>query len=307
MPLPPLPEPQRFIERNAGLVRVLPTVVFLGSSLLGLNAAQAASVLVRPFSRKHFRAFNRWAANLYWNWCVRLSELTHGVSVEFSGDDVPAGENAIVVSNHQQMPDITFLMFLARDKGRLGDMKWMLKDVIKYVPGVGWGLYFLDSFFVERDWARDRATIEATFSRIIEDGIPLWLMLFAEGTRLTPAKLAKSQEFARSRGLQPTAHVMLPRTKGFAASVQGLRRHLDAVYDVTIGYEQGVPTLWQYIRGQARRAHLHVRRYPVGQLPQSEPELARWLQQRFLEKDRLLEYFYAHGRFPAQEPAPARD
>lgn len=298
MPQPPLPEPQRFTERHAGLVRALPALAFLGSSLLACNAAQLASMLVRPFSRRWFRAFNRWAADHYWSWCVRLAERTHGIGVEYYGDDVPAGENAIVVANHQQMPDITFLMFLARDKGRLGDMKWMLKDVIKYVPGVGWGLYFLDSFFVKRDWSRDRASIAATFSRIIADGIPLWLMLFAEGTRLTPEKLARSQEYARRQGLDPTRHVMLPRTKGFSACVQGLRRHLDAVYDVTIAYERGVPTLWQYIRGQARRAHLQVRRFPVEQLPPGEPELAAWLRERFREKDELLEYFYARGHFP---------
>ncbi len=299
MPLPPLKNPASRAEHAAALLRVTPVVVFLGSSLLGFNAAQTASTLLLPFSRGKFRAFNRWAADSFWSWCVRLSEITHGIGIQQTGDDVPPGENAIVVSNHQQMADIIFLLFFARDKGRLGDMKWMLKDVIKYVPGVGWGLYFLDSFFVKRDWNKDRASIEGTFERIIKDNIPVWLVTFAEGPRITPAKLEKSQDYARKNGLTPTRHVMLPRTKGFTASLQGLRKRLDAVYDITIGYDSGVPTLWQYIMGFAKTAHLHVRRYPIAELPEADDEAATWLIERYLEKDRLLDDFYTHGAFPA--------
>lgn len=297
MPLPPLADPVSRTERTTGLLRALPAVVFLSTSLLGFNAAQTLSTVMLPFSRKKFRVFNRWAADNYWSWCVRLSEITHGIGVQISGDEVPPRENAIVVANHQQMADITFLLFFARQQQCLGDMKWMLKDVIKYVPGVGWGLYFLDSFFVKRDWTRDRASIEATFARIIKDDIPVWLVTFAEGTRMTPAKLERSQAYARKNGLYPTRHVMIPRTKGFVASLQGLRKRLDAVYDITIGYEKGVPSLWQYIRGFAKTAHLHVRRYPISELPDSDEALAAWLIERYHEKDNLLDRFYTRGSF----------
>jgi 1-acyl-sn-glycerol-3-phosphate acyltransferase len=298
MPLPPLPDPESRAERAAGLIRAMPAVIFLGTSLLGFNVAQTASTLLLPVSRKKFRAFNRWAANSFWSWCVQLSEITHGIGIQVTGDDVPPGENAIVVANHQQMADITFILFFAHQKGRLGDMKWVLKDIIKYVPGVGWGLYFLDSFFVKRDWTKDRASIEGTFSRIIKDNIPVWLVTFAEGTRITPAKLERSQAYARKKGLTPTRHVMLPRTKGFTASLQGLRKRLDAVYDITIGYESGVPTLWQYIRGFVKTAHLHVRRFPIADLPTSDAEISAWLIERYLEKDQLLDQFYTQGVFP---------
>ena len=61
------------------------------------------------------------------------------------------------------MADITFLMDFAYRKGRLGDMKWMVKDIIKYVPGVGWGMLFLDCIFVKRDWTTDKESIRKTF------------------------------------------------------------------------------------------------------------------------------------------------
>jgi len=299
MPLPPLENPQNLARRLSGMARGLPAVTLLGSMLLALNAVQTAAALMIPFSHRRFRALNRALANLYWGWCTSAAELVHGVSIDISGDPVPARESAIVVVNHQQMADIPFLLFLARDKDRLGDMKWIVKDIIKYVPGVGWGMYFLDCFFVKRDWTRDRKKIEATFSRIKKDNVPLWLVTFVEGTRISPQKIERSRDFAAEKGLQPLDHLLIPRTKGFAASVVGLRDHVDAIYDVTIGYSDGVPSLWQYIKGLAPGAHLHVRRFGVEEMPSGEDEIANWLHERFCEKDRLLDHFYTHGRFPS--------
>jgi 1-acyl-sn-glycerol-3-phosphate acyltransferase len=297
MPQALLSDPPSWKERFIGTFKAVPAVIFLFVTLIAFNLVQTASLVLLPFSRKAFRAFNRWAANTWWGWCVIAGRLVHGIRVEVTGDPVPDRENALVLSNHQQMPDITFLMFLARSKKRLGDMKWFVKDLIKYAPGVGWGMLFLDCPFVKRNWTADRESIARTFSRLVKGRVPVWLILFAEGTRITPEKLSKSNDYARAHGLKPHQHLLLPRTKGFAASVQGLRSYLDAVYDVTIGYPTGVPTLWQYCKGFARVAHLHVRRYPVDDMPTEDAELSKWLIDRFHEKDVLLDRFYQTGRF----------
>ena len=76
-----------------------------------------------------------------------------------------------------------------------------------------------------------------------------------------------------------------------------MRSYLDAVYDLTIGYEGGVPSLWQYARGYAMRVHLHVRRHPVDTLPETEELLKQWLIGRYQEKDSLLDDFYTTGVF----------
>lgn len=299
MPLPPLAEPADLSEKLKGLAAAVPISAGMMSALLVFNGAQTASLALLPFSKQAFRAFNRWAADTWWGWCVTLAQQIHGVHLVLSGDELPMRENALVVANHQQMPDITFLMQLARTKDRLGDMKWFVKDPIKYVPGIGWGMLFIDCVFVKRDWAADAEGIARVFSRLRRDDAAFWLISFVEGTRATPEKISASQQYARSRGLQPMEHVQVPRTKGFVATLAGLRDKIAAVYDVTIGYEDGVPTLWQFIRGHAKRAHLHLRRFPVATLPQGDEELSRWLFERFEEKDRLLDAFYRDGRFPA--------
>jgi len=296
MPLPPLPNPTSLVERVLGGLRALLVIVVIGSTLFACNAVQVASVLVRPFSGRLFRAINRAVADFWWGLCVTVARRLNHVRIVVSGDDVPPRENAMVVANHQAMSDILVLLAYARSKERLGDLKWFVKKALKYVPGIGWGMSFLDCLFVERTWLADKTSIERTFARLVTHRVPLWLVSFVEGTRLTPAKLQRAVEYARSVQMQPLRHLLVPRIKGFVACVAGLRSHIDAVYDVTIAYEGGVPTLWQYAQGFARVAHVHVRRYPVALLPPQD-ELATWLLARFRDKDELLERYYRHGAF----------
>ena len=301
MPQDPLKNPSDPVARAKALAMAIPVSTVLGTSLIGMNFIQMLSVGLVPFNRQAFRAINRWAGDTWWSWCVSVSEKLNGVEFKYSGDEIPYGENVILVCNHQQMTDITLLMALAKGKGRLGDMKFFVKDVLKYVPGVGWGMFFMGHFFVKRNWNEDRASIEQTFAGILKDSIPVWLISFVEGTRVTPDKIERSQAYAREKGHRETRHVLLPRTKGFVASMAGLRSYVDAVYDVTIGYPEGLPTLWQFVKGHAPLAHMHIRRYPISEMPEDAAELSQWLFDCFVEKDELLDAYYRQGYFGIQK------
>lgn len=296
MPLEPLRDDSGPLATMKGLA-----LLVLGfASLLVINLAQISSLVVLPFSRKAFRAVNRWCAGTWWGLCVTAADRLYKVQVIFTGDDVPMRENALVTANHQQMPDIPAIMKFARTKDRLGDLKFFVKKQLKWVPGMGWGMQFLDCLFIDRDWMADQEAIRKTFSRLVDGKVPVYLVSFVEGTRLTLPKLAAAQDYARAHGLRPPVHTLVPRTKGFAASVEGLYRHIDAVYDLTIAYDNAVPSLWQYLKGLVRRIHVHVRRFPVADLPDSADDLRQWLLDRWHEKDELLEHFYATGTFPQQ-------
>lgn len=263
-------------------------LIFLTLLLLVANCVQIASILLLPVSRKAVRAINRFVADTWWSLCVLTGKALHGLELKVTGDNVPEKENAILVCNHQQMADIYVIMFFARTKGRLGDLKWFVKDIIKYIPGIGWGMYFLDCVYVKRNWEQDKDKIDRLFSKYKSAKIPIWLISFVEGTRLKPVKLARSQKYARENGLPVFNHVMLPRTKGFIASVNALRDHVDAVYDLTISYPDGQPSMWQVLCGEFKTLHLHVKRYPIAQLPVENETLSPWLVDRFAEKDRFL-------------------
>jgi 1-acyl-sn-glycerol-3-phosphate acyltransferase len=303
MPLKPLPEPDSWLARLKGFVSGLIASTFLFSTLIGFNVLQTLSLVIKVFSPKVFRRLNQQMARIWWGLCALGAEKVYGTKWIMSGDDVPKQENAIVVLNHQEMADITVIFSFARAKGRVGDLKWFVKDILKYVPGVGWGMLFLDCPFIKRDWTADKDYIHGVFKNLLNYNVPVWLMTFAEGTRVRPEKIARSREYAEKQGMTPLEHVLIPRTKGFVASVQSLRGHVDAVYDLTIGYVGGVPTLWQWIKGYVRKVHLDVRRYAIDTMPEDGAALSDWLIKRFEEKDRLLDYFYSNRAFPATSGA----
>ena len=62
------------------------------------------------------------------------------------------------------------------------------------------------------------------------------MLLFAEGTRFTPAKHKASMEFARKRGLPELKRHLIPRTRGFIQCVQSLKGNFPVMYDVTVGF-----------------------------------------------------------------------
>ena len=302
MPLGPLPEPKSYVLKGRAFLKGSILAFFLFSTLLMLNVLQTASLLIRLFSQTAFRRFNRFLANLWWGWCALCAEKIHRTRFNIKGDEIPLRENAIVILNHQEMSDITVVFSLAKMKYRIGDLKWFVKDVLKYVPGIGWGMLFLDCLFIKRDWTADRDYIQQVFKNILQFQVPIWLMTFVEGTRVRPEKLANSRKFAEERGLTPPEHVLVPRTKGFVASVQALRGHVDAVYDITIGYVDGVPSLWQWIKGYVHSVNLHIRRFPIGDMPEDEQALTAWLINCFEEKDVLLDHYYRQGVFPDEWP-----
>ncbi|MBM4355613.1 MAG: lysophospholipid acyltransferase family protein, partial [Deltaproteobacteria bacterium] len=234
MPLPPLRPPIRRLVALLALVRTLPAAAILAPTLLLGNLLQMLSVVTLPFSRRLFRTINRNIAAAWWGGCVHLARCLHGVKVVVTGDELPRGENAVVMVNHQSMSDIPVILDVASRHRRLGDLKWYVKDVVKYVPGIGWGMLFLDCLFIKRDWTEDRDKIARVFRSIVKGRAPVWIVSFLEGTRIRPAKLLASQEFARTKLLPVMRHVLVPRTKGFVATLEGLKGHVHAVYDFTI-------------------------------------------------------------------------
>ncbi len=273
-----------------------PSIV-LFPSVIVCNALQMTSLLVKPFSPRLFRRINRNIADTWWRWCDLWAEKINGTEIIFSGDELPLEENAIVILNHQALVDIPVAFRLARMKGRLGDMKWFVKDVLKYVPGIGWGMLFLDCLFLKRNWLKDQGSITRVFSNLTKFEVPCWIMSFVEGTRFSPKKIKASQEYAAKNGYQVMNHVQMPRTKGFVATATSLGNLVPAVYDFTIGYFGKVPTMIEWIRGDVQKAALHMRRFELKDLPKTEKELSDWLRQIFVEKDQLLERFYQSGSF----------
>uniref|UniRef100_A0A8C4QRJ8 Lysophosphatidylglycerol acyltransferase 1 n=1 Tax=Eptatretus burgeri TaxID=7764 RepID=A0A8C4QRJ8_EPTBU len=85
---------------------------------------------------------------------------------------------------------------------------------------------------------------------------------------------------------------------------KGLRRGLHWLIDVTIAYPGGKPMdiqTWVLALQPPVTTHVHYRVFPMCEVPLEDERLEDWMYQRFMEKERFLEYFYRTGAFPAAD------
>eukprot|EP00999_Lentomonas_sp_LEN2_P000064 NODE_1063_length_1029_cov_13.004435_g1018_i0.p1 GENE.NODE_1063_length_1029_cov_13.004435_g1018_i0~~NODE_1063_length_1029_cov_13.004435_g1018_i0.p1 ORF type:complete len:326 (-),score=26.93 NODE_1063_length_1029_cov_13.004435_g1018_i0:3-980(-) len=293
---------------------------FLGPILIGGCPVVLFPTLALLYGWRQCYVVADHLGNWMWKFLVWFIEVWGRHEVRFSGDDPPMHETVLILANHRFWLDFVVVFGLAGRKGRLGCMKIFAKDVIKWFPGYGWGAYFTDSIFLKRDWNKDQKSIAKTFSRLLGHKLPFWILTHAEGTRINTKKRIKSQQWAKSKGLPQLEHVLAPRAGAFIASCQGLRHVVDAVYDLTIVYEdvttgefwQGDnpvkgPSLWKTtIRSSNtyHRTHCHVKRYPMSDIPTEPNAITAWLTQRFVEKDKLIQHLLDHKSFPKEYSSP---
>ncbi|KAJ3341280.1 hypothetical protein HDU93_005250 [Gonapodya sp. JEL0774] len=158
------------------------------------------------------------------------------VTVERSvWQDLLAEKKAIIIANHQMYADWWYLWILAYHCGHHGDIKISLKAPLRWIPVLGWGMYFFEFIF----WSLDRTVLQRHLTLIAGDsGLPLWLLIFPEGTVMVKNTVDGSREYAKKMGLPyPYQNVLLPRSTGLFH----ILRHVSPIdvpylYDFTIGY-----------------------------------------------------------------------
>jgi len=302
------------ITREVGLNLFELIAVCLGSAVCIIAAALSCLIAVVQFPYAYYKGgriecaiLATKVADWYWGYLCRVVETWGRWNYVVSGDKIPLEEDAIIISNHRWIIDWLMIMTLAMRKGRLGGCKLFAKDSIRWIPGIGWGIWILDYIFLKRDWTKDSASIQRTFSNLKSRGLPFWLASHVEGTRLTPSKLKKSQDWAKKNNLPILNNVLLPRSKGFAATLEALGDGTaPVVYDLTIVYEDGrrSPTMASLALRRGGRCNVHVRRYLVKDIPKDPAAVEKWLLERWVEKDALIDYFLKHGNFPDVQHEP---
>ncbi len=262
-------------------------IFFISTLLIVINTGQLFSLVLIPFSRRWFILYNMGCQYFFCKVAIHATKIC-GNRMVMTGDAFRQ-ENALIFSNHQTAVDIVLIWAISLEANTSSWVKWFAKDILKYVPGVGWGLMFTNTVFLKRNWAKDSNSIAATFARLRNGKLPTWLMIFPEGTRATPEKLAASQVYAASKGLPPLKHLLVPRSKGVHASLLGLSGSLTAVYDVTIQYEGKVPTAIEYFTVGGFTSHVHMRRFDIKEVPTRERDLNTWMLKVFQEKDQRMD------------------
>jgi 1-acyl-sn-glycerol-3-phosphate acyltransferase len=303
---PAIANERPFLSRWLVYGRAILMSLLIFAPLLVINALQTLTLIIKPISRSLFRSLNRHLAHFYWSILVWLLEKVYRVRIEWHSEELPSREDVILIANHQTAVDVMPLFALAERCGRIGDMKFFVKEVFKYIPGPGWGMVFLDCIFLKRRWMADRRRIKATFERFRAERIPLWLNIFPEGTRYTSQKMIEAQNTRKHYQLPSCEHVLVPYAKAFETSILGLQGRVQAVYDITIGYPHGIPTLWQLLCGDVKLIEVHVARFPLEILPHDAQGIERWLNERFWAKEQHLKRLETNGTFRTPKKSAAQ-
>ncbi|KAJ3051924.1 hypothetical protein HK097_007073 [Rhizophlyctis rosea] len=322
------------------LIRTLAFALLLDGTATCINLLQYPSLIFIPFSRHLYRLYNKFTAQIFASLLVVLAYLFAPAELVLSGDHKGLEKDAflVVVGNHQTLADWWWLWILAWRRGASGDVKIILKESLKWVPVIGWGMSFLEFIFLARKWAIDKARLHKILHRAQRDALPLWLLLFPEGTVITHETLQTSLSYGRKQSWpDKPRNVLIPKHTGLFFVLRSMQPHVQKLYDITIGFEgvdssEGEPkyaydvhTLPSvFFAGKApKRIHMHVREFVVSELPgfaaggkggsestdesgrevdedavEERSELfGRWLRQRWMEKDGMMDEFYGSGSF----------
>lgn len=294
---------------------------------LGINLLQLLSfLLLRPVSRSAHRSAVYLLTYCMWSPLVALAEHGAGFRVRlwFANDDsrrLFGREHMIAIANHTFEVDWLFL-WMAIDKiGVLASAKAMVKKVIRTFPIMGWAYLVNEFIFLERNWERDQDTLRRGMDNFLSFDRSVTVLMFCEGTRLTPAKFDAARQFALKKGVDPLKHHLMPRSRGFVCCIRHLKsiaaneskndtktseqHQMRAIYNVQIACpavskEQAQPTFLSLLRGLPVRGDVFLQRIPIDSIPDGEEE--EYLIQLYRRKDALMSYYESHD---SQFPAPA--
>ena len=219
-------------------------------------------------------------------------------------------QRMILIANHQIYTDWLYLWWIGYAAGMHGRIYVVLKESLKRIPVIGWGMQFAQFIFLKRKWEQDKPRMAAHLQKFNNPKDPMWLMMFPEGTNLADSTREASKKWAEKNGIEDMRHMLLPRSTGLQFILQELRQTVDYVYDCTIAYE-GVPrgefaqdifTVGaSYFGGRPPKSvNMYWRRFRVSSIPLDDPKTFElWLRSRWIEKDKFIEDYLRTGRFPA--------
>ncbi|KAK3741102.1 hypothetical protein QZH41_013925, partial [Actinostola sp. cb2023] len=225
------------------------------------------------------------------------TELVHGVKVIISGDKPIRNDVALIVMNHRCYFDWMFYWCVLIRYGKLCYLRVVMKDILKYIPGIGWGMQGAMYLFLKRHWEQDEEYLNTILDYFRDMNYPIQLMIFPEGTNLDEYSQPRSDSYARKNNLPLYKHVLHPRVRGFVHCIEKLRkatRRIDAVYDVTIAFDQDhCYSERDIVMGNfPKEMHFNIKRYAINEMPTDYTALEDWLCKRWAEKEERLAKFY---------------
>ncbi|KAJ3017285.1 UNVERIFIED_CONTAM: hypothetical protein HDU68_011761 [Siphonaria sp. JEL0065] len=248
--------------------------------------------------------------------------FTPGSSLVLSGDFEKMKPNAksVVMSNHQIYPDWLYLWCVAWYRNLHGDFRVMMIRVLSMIPILGQAMSLFEFIYLHQKLDKDRPILRKNLSQARKDkNLPLWMLIFPEGTLNTPGNIDKSRKYAEKMGIeQHPNHCILPKSTGLFYTIQDLQPVTTDLFDLTVGYsgvktdqvpfEVLLPDKVFFDGEYPLEIHVHCTHYSVRDVPGFTPETINtteeerkkpfdtWLRSEvWSAKDARLARFYTNG------------
>ncbi len=202
----------------------------------------------------------------------------------------------LVFCNHQSWVDILVLQHCLNRRAPF--MRFLLKQELIWVPFLGFCWWALDMAFLRRYSRAELVKNPELRGKDLENAaraceklkhIPVSMMSFPEGTRITSAKHEQQNS--------PYEHLLRPRYGGIGQVLYSFDDALDHLIDVTIIYPDGTPGLWQFVSGQISQIDVKIRLLPIGaevrgknfrEDSEAKNALKAWLSEIWAEKEQYI-------------------
>ncbi|KAE8449106.1 hypothetical protein EG329_008489 [Mollisiaceae sp. DMI_Dod_QoI] len=308
------------------IVRLLLVVVYFFSSCCSICATQFLGAPLYWYNRDLYYAYMALTKQSFGIFVTTLTQWWAPTVIRDGRVECSFPERMIMIANHQLYSDWLYLWWIAyTNQPRMhGHIYIILKESLKHIPIIGWGMRFFGFVFMSRKMATDQPRLAHRLKQLKErhagpmsgsSGLdPMWLLLFPEGTNASDNGRAKSASWAKKIGIKDMSHVLIPRSTGMFFCLNELKGTVDYVYDCTLAYE-GIPrgeygqdlyTLRSmYLQGRPPPSvSMYWRRFAVAEMPLDDNDkFELWLRERWYEKDALMEQYLVTGSFPASKAA----
>ncbi|KAK4548714.1 hypothetical protein LTR36_008487 [Oleoguttula mirabilis] len=301
------------------------------SGLLAISASQFIGAPLKLVDPKFYDSYMAWTKESFAVLMTTITQWWSPTIIRVSGDESMKGQlylmedgtlkcnfphRLVLMANHQLYTDWLYLWWIAYTNKMHGRIYIILKESLKQLPIFGWGAQFYNFIFLSRKWETDRWRFKRALNHLRNASDPMWLLIFPEGTNLSAVTREKSASWAKKTGTPDMKNQLLPRSTGLQFCLQELRETTNWLYDCTIAYE-GVPkgmygqdiyTLRSsFFEGRPPKSvNMYWRRFKISDIPLDNDEaFGRWLNNRWREKDYMLEYFYKFSHFPATDAITA--
>ena len=237
-----------------------------------------------PLGRGSLRR-RRWLYDLRVSWMrshLGGVRALFGLRLEVTGLELAGPEPALIMMRHASIIDNTLPDALVGHEHGVG-LRFVIKRELQVLPTIDIGGRWVPTVFVRRASADSAAEVAALRGLARELGPGESILIYPEGTRSTPRKLARAQQVIAERQPQiaPLANRLeniLPPRLGGPLALLDEAQGVDVVFCGHVGFDgfQFVSNIWA---GGLVGTTIRVRfwRYPGAEVPAGEQQRIAWL------------------------------